>query len=111
MQFSSAYGRAIRIVPILCIGGLIATVAGNIGDKVWLFRFGASLFLSGIVVCGFANGFLLIYGLVKTTRSSGLKNILVHPWLPVLSTVWALSYLSIGVFCVWLMLRMSLHPH
>lgn len=111
MQFSSAYGQAIRIVPILCVGGLITTIAGNIGDKVWLFQFGANLFLSGVVVWGFANGFLLIYSLVHKARSSGLKGILAHPWLPAVATVWAPSYLAIGAFFLWFILRRSIHPN
>jgi hypothetical protein len=111
LQSSSAYRQAIRIVPILCVGGLITTVAGNIGDKVWLFQFGANLFLSGVVVWGFANSFPLIYGLVHRARRSGFKDILAHPWPPALSTVWALFYLSMGAFCLWLILRTSLHPN
>jgi len=111
MQTASAYKQAIRIFPILCVVGLIATVAGNIGDKEWLFRVGANVFLSGIVVWGFANGFLLIHSLVHKARSSGLKGILAHPWLPAVATVWALSYLAIGAFFLWFILRRSIHPN
>ena len=108
MQPASAYKQAIRIFPILCVVGLIATVAGNIGDKEWLFRVGANVFLSGIVVWGFANGFLLLHSLVHKARSSGLKNVLAHPWLPAVVMVWALFYLSIGTFFWWFILRKSI---
>jgi hypothetical protein len=111
MHPASVYRHAIRAAPVLCLGGLVTTVAGNIGDKLWLFQFGASLFLSGVVVWGFANGFLLIYGLVHRARRSRFKNILAHPWPLALSTVWALFYLSIGVFFVWFILRRSIDPN
>ena len=110
MQTASAFKQAIRIVPIFFIGGLIATVAGNMGDYAWLFRIGPSIFLSGIVIWGFSNGFLLIHSLVHKTRSSGLKSMLAHPWLPAIALVWAICYLAMGAFFLWFILRGSIEP-
>src|SRR4051794_36633265 len=90
----TAYGWALRLVPGLCIVGFLILLVGGITGHQGAIRSGTAIFLSGIALWAFANGFQFIRAFILGARLHGWRASFQNPWA-------AFMFIFLMIFFLW----------
>jgi uncharacterized membrane protein YdbT with pleckstrin-like domain len=97
----TSYGWALRLFPILCVVGLVVLLVGAISRHSAAMRFGSAVFLLGIAVWAFANGFQFVRAFILGAQLHGWRASFRNPWS-------ALIFILLMIFFLWFGTRVVL---
>ena len=101
----TAYGWAIRVSPLLFAVGFITTVVGGVSDWPVALRVGSALFLLGVAVWAFANGFLQLSALILAVRRHGWRASFRNVWGSSMFILLMVFFLCLGTCVVLFVVR------
>jgi len=105
----TAFGWALRVVPVLCVVGFATLMVGEISHHSAAVRFGTATFLLGVAVWAFANGFEFVRAFLLGARLHGWRASFHNPWSAFLFILLMIFFLWFGTRVVLFIVR-TLHP-
>jgi|GEM_PF-5229632 len=97
----TAYGWALRVFPVLCSVGFVILLVGGVTAHSGAIRSGTAIFLLGIAVWAFANGFQFVRAFVLGARLHGWRASFRNPWS-------AFIFILLMIFFLWFGTRVIL---
>ena len=101
----TAYRWPIRMVPVLCVVSFVILVVGGISGDSAVIRSGTAIFLLGIALWAFANGFLFVKAFFLGARLHGWGTSFGNRWAAFIFILLMMFFLWFGTRAVLFIVR------